>query len=59
MLDLPYINKYQLLDAGLIKENIEMSNVCTACEVEKYFSYRKEQGCSGRFMSFIGMSDDE
>ena len=55
MLDLPYINKIQLLHAGLKKENIEMSNVCTACEVESYFSYRKEQGCSGRFMSILGL----
>jgi len=55
MLDLPYINKYQLLGSGLKEENIEMSGVCTACDVEKYFSYRKEQGCSGRFMSMIGM----
>ena len=58
MLDLPYINKYQLLEVGLREENIEMSDVCTACEVERYFSYRKEQGCSGRFMSMIGMVDD-
>ena len=56
MLDLPYINKYQLLLMSDLKEsNIEMSGVCTACEVEEYFSYRKEQGCSGRFMSMIGM----
>ena len=56
MLDLPYINKLQLLRAGLKEENIEMSNVCTACEVEHYFSYRKEGGCSGRFMSMIGLT---
>jgi YfiH family protein len=55
MLDLPYINKKQLLDASLSLENIEMSEVCTACEVDSYFSYRKEQGCSGRFMSMIGL----
>jgi len=55
MLDLPYINRQQLLQAGLKEENIEMSNVCTACEVKNYFSYRKEQGCSGRFMSIIGL----
>ena len=55
MLNLSYINKYQLLKVGLIEENIEMSDVCTACEVDRYFSYRKEQGCSGRFMSMIGM----
>ncbi|CAA6804486.1 MAG: COG1496: Uncharacterized conserved protein [uncultured Sulfurovum sp.] len=56
MLDLPYINKLQLLEAGLIDENIELSNVCTACEVDNYFSYRKENGCSGRFMSMIGLN---
>ena len=55
MLDLPYINKYQLLEVGIKEENIEMSDICTACEVDRYFSYRKEQGCSGRFMSMIGL----
>ena len=55
MLNLPYINKLQLLQAGLKEENIEMSNICTACQVDSYFSYRKEQGCSGRFMSMIGL----
>jgi len=55
MLDLPNINKVQLLKAGLTEEHIEMSNICTACDVEHFFSYRKEQGCSGRFMSMIGL----
>ena len=57
MLDLPFINKQQLLDAGLQEENIEMSHTCTACDVERFFSYRKEQGCSGRFMSMIGIKN--
>ncbi len=57
MLDLSYINKYQLLNAGLIEGNIELSRICTACEVKRFFSYRKEQGCSGRFMSMIGLID--
>jgi len=56
MLDLPLINKQQLLDMGLKDENIEMSHICTACEVDRFFSYRKEQGCSGRFMSMIGLT---
>ena len=55
MLDLPYINKLQLLKSGVREENIETSDICTSCEVEKFFSYRKEQGCSGRFMSMIGL----
>ena len=55
MLDLPIINNFQLLEAGLLSKHIEMSNICTACEVDDYFSYRKEGGCSGRFMSMIGL----
>jgi len=56
MLDLPHINRNQLLEAGLDANNIELSHICTACEVDNYFSYRKEEGCSGRFMSMIGLS---
>jgi len=56
MLDLPHINKTQLLEIGLKEEHIEFSNICTACEVEHYFSYRKESGCSGRFISMIGLT---
>jgi YfiH family protein len=56
MLDLPFINKLQLLSIGIKDKNIEMSHICTACEVDRFFSYRKEQGCSGRFMSMIGLT---
>jgi len=56
MLDLPIINKQQLIQSGLHESNIEMSNICTACEVDTFFSYRKENGCSGRFMSMIGLN---
>ena len=57
MLDLPYINKEQLLDFGLKEKNIEMSNICTSCHTDRFFSYRKEKGCSGRFVSMIGLKD--
>jgi len=55
MLDLPLINKKQLINSGLDEKNIELSNICTACEVKNYFSYREEKGCSGRFMSMIAL----
>lgn len=55
MLDLPYLNKVQLLSAGLTEEHIQMSQLCTACHTNRFFSYRRENGCSGRFMSMIGM----
>ena len=56
MLDLPAINREQLLEAGVEKTNIEMSHICTACDVEDYFSYRREHCCTGRFMSIIGLN---
>lgn len=55
MLDLPLINRLQMIDAGVKDSNIEMSNICTACDNWNYFSYRFEHGCSGRFASFIGV----
>ncbi len=56
MLDLSAINRVQLLEMGVESENIEISSSCTACESDKFFSYRKEGGCDGRFMSMIWMS---
>jgi YfiH family protein len=58
LLDLQYINKYQLLKAGVLENHIEHSGICTACNTERFFSYREEQGCSGRFMSLVGMRNN-
>jgi YfiH family protein len=54
-LDLPAVNRLQLLEAGVHEERIECSELCTGCHTEIFFSYRKEEGCSGRFMSLIGI----
>lgn len=48
-LDLAQANLAQLTEIGLLKENIELSNICTICEHETFFSYRKEGGKTGRF----------
>ena len=58
MLDLPHINETQLCHVGVLKSNIVRSGICTACNVARFFSYRKEQGCSGRFMSMIVLNAD-
>ena len=57
MLDLKRVNAWQLLQAGLKEEHIEISSICTACEVEHFFSYRAEGGCSGRFMSALMLEE--
>jgi len=59
MLDLPFVNKKQLMQMGVLEENITLSNICTSCEVESFFSYRKEGGCSGRFMSTVWMESND
>lgn len=52
-LDLPEINKKQMLDAGVREANIFDSAACTFCKNEEFFSYRKEGNSSGRIMSVI------
>ena len=51
-IDLQAINKNQLLEKGIKKENIEISSICTRCSNEPYFSYRKDKNC-GRFAGII------
>lgn len=58
MLNLPYINQQQLIQSGVKEEHIEMSNICTSCKVDRFFSYRQENGCSGRFMSLIALKGE-
>ncbi|MDO4178877.1 MAG: peptidoglycan editing factor PgeF [Phascolarctobacterium sp.] len=48
MLDLWGMNARLLEEAGLHKENISVSGICTACNHELFCSYRAEQGKTGR-----------
>ncbi|MEA2018981.1 MAG: peptidoglycan editing factor PgeF [Campylobacterota bacterium] len=51
-IDLQGINKKQLLEKGIKKENINISDICTKCSNQPYFSYRKDSKC-GRFAGII------
>ncbi|NJD69392.1 MAG: peptidoglycan editing factor PgeF [Candidatus Methylomirabilota bacterium] len=52
-LDLRALNEAQLLGAGVPRSHIQKIGPCTACNVDTYFSYRKE-GRTGHQLSFIG-----
>lgn len=52
-LDLATANKYQALSMGVPPENIWMSDECTFCLTEKYYSYRFAKGPTGRQGGFI------
>ena len=51
-INLQAINKMQLINEGVLAENITISPICTKCSNQPYFSYRKEQSC-GRFAGII------
>lgn len=54
-LDLIEANRRQLMNAGIAPEKIYALNLCTACDTKRFFSYRAEQGFTGRMLSAIGI----
>ncbi|HJZ64150.1 MAG TPA: peptidoglycan editing factor PgeF [Candidatus Acidoferrum sp.] len=54
-LDLPKANRSQLLAAGLREKNIFSSGLCTACNPDLFFSYRKQGTRSGRLLAAVGI----
>jgi YfiH family protein len=54
-LDLMEANRRQLVDAGLRPESITLIGHCTRCQHNRYFSYRAEQGFTGRMLSVVGI----
>ncbi len=55
MLSLPQLNGYQLMKAGVPKDHIWISPLCTACHLDCFYSYRKEGEKAGRQWSFIAL----
>lgn len=52
-LDLPKANLLQLEEAGV--KDIALSGICTSCRTDLFFSHRREDGRTGRQLSFISM----
>ncbi|MEG6585964.1 peptidoglycan editing factor PgeF [Dendrosporobacter sp. 1207_IL3150] len=48
-------NLMQLEEVGVLKENIKISGVCTSCNKELFFSYRAENGRTGRMGAVISL----
>ncbi len=53
MLDLPLVNRLQLLRVGVPPENISSADICTSCRTDLFFSHRAEKGGTGRQLNFI------
>ena len=52
--DLAAANRAQLLAAGLRPEHVELSEHCTSCRVDRFFSHRAERGQAGRQAAIVG-----
>lgn len=55
--DLKLANKQQLLNMGVPEDQIEISPFSTFTHNDRFFSYRKEGGQTGRMLAVIGMPD--
>jgi len=53
--DLSAANYHQALSMGIPGQNIQVSEECTFCSPEKFFSYRFSKGSTGRQGGFIGI----
>jgi purine-nucleoside/S-methyl-5'-thioadenosine phosphorylase / adenosine deaminase len=49
------ISSDQLCEAGVLKKNIYLSEICTRCNTDLFFSFRGE-GTTGRFAAVIGLN---
>ena len=54
-LDLPSANRHQALSSGIRLAHIWVSDECTCCNPDRFFSYRYAKGSTGRQAGFIGM----
>ncbi len=55
-LDLQATNRNQLLMAGLLPDHIEVMEICTCCNSDRFFSHRGEQARTGRFPVLMALS---
>jgi YfiH family protein len=54
-LDLRAANHWQLIDAGVPPNRIDVNDLCTGCRPDLLFSYRCEGSGTGRMMAVIGV----
>ena len=52
-LDLAAANRVLLASAGIPENSIQVADMCVCCQREQFFSYRRDNGETGRQMGFI------
>ncbi|WP_223066379.1 peptidoglycan editing factor PgeF [Paenibacillus caui] len=57
MLNLKELNRMIMIKAGILPSHIECTSWCTSTRNDLFFSYRKENGATGRMASWIGLKE--
>ncbi|HHU78445.1 MAG TPA: peptidoglycan editing factor PgeF [Clostridiales bacterium] len=52
-IDLWAVNRYQLQECGVPGENITLAALCTGCNVDVFFSHRREKGRTGSLAALL------
>ena len=55
LIDLKRCNQIIMMKAGILSTHIEISQWCTSCHPELFFSHRKEHGNTGRMAAWMYM----
>ncbi|WNR46452.1 peptidoglycan editing factor PgeF [Paenibacillus roseipurpureus] len=55
MLNLQVMNRKLIEQAGILSSHIEVTQLCTSCRNDLFFSHRKEEGSTGRMIAWIGL----
>jgi len=55
LIDLWQANWLQLIEGGIRDENIAVSDICTRCKGDLFFSYRRDKGDTGRMAAIISL----
>ncbi|NIK75856.1 hypothetical protein FHS15_000956 [Paenibacillus castaneae] len=56
-LNLKEINRQIMIKAGILPIHIELTEWCTGCRTDLFYSHRKEGGPTGRMASWIGIRE--
>ncbi|MNM14130.1 Laccase domain protein [compost metagenome] len=57
LLNLKELNRRIMIKAGILTTHIETTSWCTSCNRDLFFSFRKENGVTGRMASLIGIKE--
>jgi hypothetical protein len=57
LLDLSAASRDQLIEAGISPEQVQCSEFCSYCDSDRFFSYRRDNGKTGRMLALIGVRE--